>query len=978
MQSLLVSRFDEAARKYGSRTAVVDYPDGHTARRSTFGELMRLSHQVAAFIQSKDIAPQSFITIELPASVEFLAAQMGIWIARCVTVAVGTNFPEERKSYIREHCEASMNIDTALINSIKDSELDFLDFELPDESDNAILVYTSGSTGMPKGILHDHKSLSRGVRMLNDHYQLTPEDRFAAGIPPYFIAELFYWELLCGTEVHIISPDVTKDVVKMAEYHRDNSITATFINATVYPIYRCLAPTMRLVITGSDRVISRHKPAYSLHNAYGLSETAGLVLGTVVSDPTDNAPIGRPVPGVECAILDDDLRPVPQGEEGEICLKGCFCKGYYKDEEKTQELYRGGWLHTGDLGRMLPDGRILYVNRKDWMVKVNGQRVEPGEVEATMVKYCEGIDRAVVKGFASENGSQYLVGYYTPANIQEENVRKVLQQKLPSYMVPSFLVPMDTFPLNANGKIDRKSLKAPERSALASNYVAPTNEVEAALCDIMGKVMGLQQVGIDDNFRQLGGDSIRMMSMQQLCADSELEILHNISTTIIYQGATPRKIAEMLDEAKPKVKPQMEDYPLNANQKYGYFYNCMERDGQVVGNVFELYQLDDNINMKSLSDAIRTAFAVHKSLFTRILLNADGEPRQKVAVEPLEIPVERMSEEEFETEKKNLVQPFHLLKDRLFRVRIFEVTHHQAPSTSHYLFLDIHHIIYDGGSMQILFRDIDRAYRGVALEPEDWSLAEMAVAEEEMRQGEFYNQALQWIRDSFSPEHYIKGKSTALAQSSRISCPLGIGSDELDKYCQHTRVSSNTITTAAYLLMLGRYAGTHDATVASFFNAREDTRVSNSVGFFARPILIRGRWNDNMLCSDYIHNVGKMLMDSISYSFVGLGAMVQELKDFPQFVFIYQGETLSDLSIGGHPINEVELPQKVNPVGLDVHLRTNQSKNTMTMELQCNDQWLGAEAKQRMAECYTECLRSLMTARTIGEVLCPVPEEDKF
>ena len=97
-----------------------------------------------------------------------------------------------------------------------------------------------------------------------------------------------------------------------------------------------------------------------------------------------------------------------------------------------------------------------------------------------------------------------------------------------------------------------------------------------------------------------------------------------------------------------------------------------------------------------------------------------------------------------------------------------------------------------------------------------------------------------------------------------------------------------------------------------------------------------------------------------------------------QFVFIYQGETLSDLSIGGHPINEVELPQKVNPVGLDVYLRTNQSKNTMTMELQCNDQWIGAEAKQRMAECYTECLRSLMTARTIGEVLCPVPEEDRF
>ena len=415
MQSQIVNRFIEAVKAFGPKTAVVDWPDGKTERRTSFDTLMQRACQVAAYIQDKGIAPQSFVTLELPAGMEFLAAEMGVWMARCVAVPVGTTFPNERKSYIRTHCDAVLNIDKNLMGLIGKTGL-IGEIEIPDETDNALLVYTSGSTGTPKGILHDHRSLAvNGLRMF-DTYSLTPDDRFAGGIPPYFIAAIYYWKLLFGTEVHFVPSEINKDIVRMAQYHRDHSITIAFVSATVFPLYRCIAPSIRVIITGSDRVICREKPDYRVENTYGLSETVGPVVHTQVCEPTENAPIGLPIPGVEFALLDDDLRPVPQGEDGEICLKGYFCKGYFKDEERTQQLYRGGWLHTNDLGRLLPDGRIQFVNRKDWMVKVNGQRVEPGEVEAAMC--------------AIENGNNTGGVVYHPLVPRKEHPRLILRRNI--------------------------------------------------------------------------------------------------------------------------------------------------------------------------------------------------------------------------------------------------------------------------------------------------------------------------------------------------------------------------------------------------------------------------------------------------------------------------------------------------------------------------------------------------------------------
>ena len=264
---MLVKKFIEAVEKYGPMTAVVDSPDGKTLRRTSFDELMKLSRQVAGYIQSRCIAPQSFITIELSASVEFLAAEMGVWMARCVAVPMGPAFPEKRKNYISNHCDAVLNLDAVLMESIRD-DAPLADIAEPDETDDALIIYTSGSTGTPKGILHDYRSVSKVIRMFGEHAP-TPDDRFAAGIPSYFVAAGFFWGLVYGTEIHILPVEINKDVARMAEYHRQNGITRAFVSATVLPLYRCTAPTIR-IITGSDRVVCRELPPYIIDNSYGM------------------------------------------------------------------------------------------------------------------------------------------------------------------------------------------------------------------------------------------------------------------------------------------------------------------------------------------------------------------------------------------------------------------------------------------------------------------------------------------------------------------------------------------------------------------------------------------------------------------------------------------------------------------------------------------------------------------------------------
>lgn len=886
MKSYLVSQLLDSANKYSSKIAVVDSV-GTNLRKTTFAELMQNACKVASFIQQAHVAPQSFISIELPESMEFIAAQLGIWFSGCVAVPVGIHFPKERKYYIRKHCDSALHIDKNQINAILSSSQQ-ADIAIPDETDNALLIYTSGSTGNPKGILHDFKSLMNAVKMMRV-YTPTAEDRFAAAIPPYFIAELFYMLIMFGTEVHIVPEDVAKDIQAVAAYHRDNEITVAFISATVYPLYKCCAPSMRCVFTGSDRVVCNEKPDYRLLNVYGLSETAGPMIYADITEPTDNAPIGLPVDGIAFALLDDDMNPVAKAEEGEICLKGYFAKSYYKDEEQTAQLYRGGWLHTKDLGKMTPDGRIQFVNRKDWMVKVNGQRVEPGEIEASMRKI-GGLSKAVVKGFMNSQKSQYLVGYYTldsKGSLTEAEIRNALCKTLPLYMVPTFLVELDNFPLNANGKIDRKALVAPSRKILQESYVAPTNATELALCKAFEKNLQLEKVGIDDDFVRLGGDSIRMMKVQNECPEL------NVSAKMVYQLRTPRKIALELQSNKRLSQVQdLPDYPLNIVQNVFYGFCQMLPPNATIFNFPVLYRLGSNVDLQRMAKAIEIVVAAHPSMSMKIITKDNGVLRLvndkefKFSLSP-----EKVGDDEFAKIQNTLVQPFQLIDSQMFRIKLFETP------TAKYLFYDFHHLIFDGVSIQVFHDEINKAYANEPVSTEESTIFEINVEEELLIGSEVYNEARNWFAEEFKngPKETVpppdKIPAPGMPSFGKIRRKLKIPSqNELESICKKKSITLNVLFMSAGAYLVGQYCKTNEALVSASYHGRTELRQQRTFGFLAKPREMLFRWQNGMGVDDYLqasknHMMGNMTRDI--YPITQMGAEIGLSRNV--VLYMYEG-----------------------------------------------------------------------------------------
>ena len=363
----------DAFERFADLPAVVD----NSGRVTTYRQLGELTRRIAGGLASLDLPENSFIPILLPTSMEYIAAEMGVWMAGHAVVPMGTTFPEGRIEYIKEHCEAPLVIDAERLKALAEAD------ELRDEvtrfepEQKAMLIYTSGSTGEPKGILHCFDSLRAHVHtgsLGEEHTDMV----WGTSSPFYFVAALSNFPVLKGGgQLHFYTGDVRYDVRKLEEYIEAHGVTHTFISPAVLANFHNRSKSLKEVYTGSEKLVNEcSRDGYVLYNNYGMSETAGTLLNFKVDKPYESTPVGVPnnESGTELMLVDEDGKPVAEGEEGELVVKGCFCKGYYKDPERTAQLYREGWLHTNDIMRRLPDGNLVYVNRKDWMVKINGQR----------------------------------------------------------------------------------------------------------------------------------------------------------------------------------------------------------------------------------------------------------------------------------------------------------------------------------------------------------------------------------------------------------------------------------------------------------------------------------------------------------------------------------------------------------------------------------------------------------------------------
>ncbi len=955
-----ICRLIESFKKNHEKIAVIDQ-DGQ--RQTTYGDFFTMTLRVAGYLQSRELTPHSFIPVCLPTSMDYLASEIGVWLSGHATVPMSNQFPQERIDYIVAHCEAPLVIDEAVMKEIATTP-PATHFNIPEENDVNALFYTSGSTGNPKGVLHSFKAFGGEVpldKLLEDmHLSI-----MGVTTPFYYIASRsVFCVLFRGGTLTIIPNSVVRDIHQLEQFLAEQNVEFTFLPPSLLTHFHSKSAALKLVMTGAERLSNIYPGDFTLINHYGQTETCGAGATFVVDKPYENTPIGKPAAHVKYCILNENGQ---EAEEGELCMKGNLTLGYYKNPELTVQLYQGGWLHTGDIVRQLPDGNLVYVNRKDWMVKINGQRVEPGEVEIVLQKM-NGIEKAVVKGFTSSTGRQYLCAYYISSlNITEQGIRNYLTTKLPDYMIPSYYVKMESFPLNINRKIDRKALVSPIGDATIIErqpYVAPQNETEQAICEAFEKALGIKPIGIHDDFFHLGGDSIRVIQVQTLCPNRPL------SARLIYQHRTPHKIAIAYTEAESFQTERLNDYPLSQTQ-LGIFAACMARQGEVVYNNGMLFQLGNGVDLSRLAKACEAMVDIHPFVKTRLFVDSKGNPRQRRNDdEPYQQEIEVMSDTDFEQLRPQLMQPFYLLADRLFRIRLFS-----TPSAA-YLFMDFHHIIFDGYSFEVLMDDLNQAYDGQPLESEKWSGFEVAQEEEMIRRSEAYQQAALWNKEQFGkldvvslPEADQRKETVVYAEEDLF---LDIRLQELEEACRQMGVTPNVLTTTVFGYLLGVYSHAQESLFATIYNGRKDIRTTRTVGMLVKTLPVHVFWQQHFSVRDLLQAVKQQLLGSMSndlYSFSELNALNSCVNS--RVLYAWQGDLISSDTIGGQPYRQLPIMENATGEMLVMQLFRQDDRLKLVTEYQANvySQLFIA----RMMKCYRQLLHDFIEAAVDDKPLSVLP-----
>ncbi|WP_207239003.1 non-ribosomal peptide synthetase [Pseudomonas sp. GW456-L15] len=594
--------FEAQAQAHPQRVAAVE-----GQAQLSYGELNTRANQLARHLLELGLQPGDRVAILLPRSLDLLVSQLAVCKCAAAYVPLDINAPAQRQAFMVEDSASVLLLsrsDQVLACPARRVDLDRLQLaplpghnpDLAQSSETvAYIMYTSGSTGVPKGVRVPHRAISRLV-LNNGYADFNPEDRVAFASNPAFDASTMdvWGALLNGGRVLVIDHYTLLEPARFGRALSTAGATVLFVTTALFNQYVQLIPEalkgLRILLCGGERAdpaafrrLLALAPRLRLVHCYGPTETTTYATThevTALADDAEHVPIGRPIGNTRVYVLDAQQRPLPIGAPGEIVIGGDgVALGYLNRPELNAEKFirdpfseqPGALLYrTGDIGRWLGNGLLECLGRNDDQVKIRGLRIELGEIEARLTA-CAGVKEAVVLAREDEPGDKRLVAYYTlqadAAPLPAEALRAALQQQLPDYMVPLAYVQLQALPLTNNGKLDRKALPAPAPSALLSReFVAPRGEVEIALARIWSELLKVEQVGRHDHFFELGGHSLLAVSlierMRQIGLSADVRVLFSQPTLAaladaVGSGREVQVPANLISADCPRITPDL-------------------------------------------------------------------------------------------------------------------------------------------------------------------------------------------------------------------------------------------------------------------------------------------------------------------------------------------------------------------------------------------------------------------------------------
>ena len=592
----LASMFEKQVARYPDRIAVVSGDS-----RLTYGELNQAANRIAQLLLAHLGSGETTVALLFRPGTSIVVAILGVLKAGKIYVALDPSYPQPRTAYMLKDCEATLLLtDTrhlSFASQLAQTGQEVVNCDEIDPSTavanpdcsvsgdtGAFLLYTSGSTGQPKGVLHNHRNVLVEVRNYTSDARISPDDRLSVWHSFSFANSIrnLYGGLMNGAAV--LPYDLPgQGLMPLAEWIRTNEISIIHTLATTFRAFVDILPAaatfpgVRILRLGGESINSedvkkfkRHfPPPCVLMHVMGPTETFSIrrhFIGHDWNGDEGTVPVGYPVPDKEVLLFDENGQRVGPNETGEIVVRSKYLAvGYWRQPQLTQAAFvpdpDGGeerLYFTGDLGVMRPDGCLMHLGRKDFQVKIRGHRIETGEVEAALSKV-DSVKAAVVHAQPDGHGEQRLVAYVVTAPGKTATVnelRRELAQTLPDFMMPSSFVFLEAFPLLPNGKINRRALPTPsvDRPVLPVPYAAPRDLTESTLEAIWMDVLQLGTIGIDDRFLDLGGDSLRatqILSRTMTSFGIELSISDVIQAETIAQMATLIRIRNATGSGGP-------------------------------------------------------------------------------------------------------------------------------------------------------------------------------------------------------------------------------------------------------------------------------------------------------------------------------------------------------------------------------------------------------------------------------------------
>jgi amino acid adenylation domain-containing protein/thioester reductase-like protein/non-ribosomal peptide synthase protein (TIGR01720 family) len=891
--------FEEQVERTPDRFAVT-----FENQQLTYQELNNRANQLAHHLKKQGVEPEVLVGIWMERSLETIVGLLGILKAGGAYVPLDPTYPQERLAFILEETQTPVLLtQERLVDILLEHKRTIicLDTEWKtiaqqsqknpasaSTSENlAYVIYTSGSTGKPKGVQITHQNLVHSTSARINYYR-EPVNSFLLLSSFAFDSSVagIFWTLCQGGNLFLPQSGEEQNLPALISLISQNHLSHLLSLPSLYTLLLEQAKpeqlvSLRTVIVAGEScpktLVTRHQkllPETSLFNEYGPTE--GTVWSSVYRCDSPQVrtqvSIGHPIANTQIYILDSHLHPVPLGVPGELYISGDgLARGYLNRPKLTAEKFipnpfsnePGVRLYkTGDLGRYLPDGNIEFLGRIDRQVKIRGFRIELGEIEAVLSQH-PGVRSLAVIDTEDESGNKRLVVYIVPHQGQlpsTKDLRRFLEEKLPTYMVPSAFVPLKALPRLPNGKVDIKALPAPEtvRRELLETFVAPRTPAEKTLAKIWTQVLRVEQVGIHDNFFELGGDSILSIQIVAKANQAGLQLLPKQ----LFDNPTIAELAKVAGTTTQTIQAEQGlvtgEVPLTPIQHWFFTQNHPDPHHWNQALLLEVPQAFNPMLLEKMvqqllvhHDGLRLRFVHKEAGWQQFLASTD----EAVPVTTLDLSTLPEEEQKFalESAAAKLQTSLNLSSGPLVRVAFFKL----GTNKPNRLLLIIHHLAIDGVSWRILLEDIQTAYEqlqrseAIQLPPKttsfkQWAelLAQYAQSAAVQQDSDYWFAQPRWQVFQL-PVDFPRGDNT-VASARTISVALSVAETQalLQKVPATYQTQINDVLLTALVQAFEQWTGNNRLLVDLEGHGREeifdDVELSRTVGWFTThfPVLL--------------------------------------------------------------------------------------------------------------------------------------------